>query len=176
MSEPLIGEIRIIPYSFAPLNWAWCAGGVASIAQWQALFAVIGTTYGGDGRTTFGLPNLEGRVPLGYGQGPATSYYPIAQQYGFNSVSLTSNQLPSHTHEVFAGKSAGESTTPDGNSTVGLYRFNRLYYQSPTPSILAPMSNSALATAGAGEAHENRQPYLVLNFCIALDGIFPSRN
>lgn len=176
MSEPLIGEIRIIPYSFAPRNWAWCEGQLTSIGQWQALFAVIGTTYGGNGSSNFALPNLQGRVPLGYGQSPGTSYYPIAQKYGFSGISLSQDQLPSHTHEAFSCRGVSTSTTPDDSSTIGRYIKNRVYYQSPTPSILAAMSSAALATSGKSSPHENCQPYLVLNFCIALDGIFPSRN
>jgi microcystin-dependent protein len=176
MSEPLIGEIRIVPYNFAPRNWAWCEGQLVSIGQWQALFAVIGTIYGGNGSSNFALPDLKGRVPLGYGQSPGTSYYPIAQQDGFESVSLATNQLPSHTHEMYAFKGLGTSTTPDGNSTFGVYQNNRLYYRSPTPAVLTAMSDAALTTAGKSDPHENRQPYLVLNFCIALEGIFPARS
>lgn len=176
MSEPLIGEIRIIPYTFAPQNWAWCEGQLVAVSQWQALFAVIGVTFGGNGSVNFGLPKLQGRAPLGYGQSPGLHYYPIGQMGGVNSVMLTPDEMPSHHHEVYANRQVGTINTPNSNASVAAYPSNRVYYRSPEPGDLTPMSLETLATAGASSPHENRQPHLVLNFCIALDGIFPSRN
>src|SRR5262245_18325920 len=118
MSLPFIGEIRIIPYNFAPLGWALCNGQRLPIAQYDALWSIIGTTYGGDGQVTFALPNLQGRTPAGFGQGPGLSNYAIGEQGGVESVTLTAANLPPHTHTLRASSTAATASTPDNNSVL----------------------------------------------------------
>jgi microcystin-dependent protein len=152
--DPFLGEIRLVPFTFAPRGWAFCAGQLLPINQNQALFALLGTTYGGNGRTTFALPDLRGRVPVGADEA-AGSEYPLGSSGGHASVKLNVAQLPSHSHAVRASR--GPSTTKN-------------------PAAAFPASNSVmLGKSGGGQAHENRQPYLSLNYIIALHGIFPAR-
>jgi microcystin-dependent protein len=164
MAEPFLGEIRLFPFSFAPTGWALCDGQYLAITQNQALFSLLGTTYGGDSRT-FALPNLQGRVPIHFGKG-------IVQgaQAGEEAHTLTVSEMPAHTHQASASAS-----TPGQNSPGGGFWASQPAnaYSAATDSFMAPQ---AIALAGGGKPHENRSPYLVLNFCIALSGIFPTRN
>jgi microcystin-dependent protein len=167
MSEPFIAEIKIFGFNFAPRSWAMCNGQLLPINQNQALFSLLGTTYGGDGRTTFALPNLQGRAPLH----PDTQF-PLGNLGGEASHTLIASEVPPHTHQAQAGtNSATGVASPTGaywgqsGSSAG--------YRSGTDTTL---NAGAIASAGGGQAHENRQPYLVLNYCIALTGIFPSRS
>ena len=173
MSEPFIGQITIFGGTFAPRNWALCDGQLLSIAQNTALFSILGTTYGGDGRTTFGLPNLQGRLPMHPGSGPGLSNRRLGQIGGTEKVTLTAQQVGGHTHTVRVSPSPGEGPDPAGNAlgrSVGA-----LVYRSPAAGLV-PMATDAVGTTGGGQAHDESQPFLVLNFIIALAGLFPSRN
>ena len=165
--EPFLGEIRLVAFSFAPRGWAFCAGQLLPINQNQALFSLLGTSYGGDGRTTFALPDLRGRVPIGAGQGTAGSTYELGSSGGQETVKLKASQLPAHSHQVRA--SSGGSTAKNPSDRVpaagGAY--------AATPN--AKMNAAMIGNSGGGQAHDNRQPYLGLNYIIALQGIFPSR-
>jgi microcystin-dependent protein len=173
MSDPFIAEIKIFAGNFAPRGWAFCDGQLLPIAQNTALFSLIGTIYGGDGRTTTGLPNLQGRAPMHPGNGPGLTQRRLGQRGGRTTVTLTSAQLPSHDHALQASLTAASETSPEGNALAGATE--NVYGPSTEP--LKEMSNAALAPAGGGfTAHPNMQPYLGLNFIIALTGVFPSRN
>ena len=172
MSDPFLGEIRLFPYNFAPRGWAFCNGQILSIAQNTALFALIGTTYGGDGRVTFALPDLRGRVALSSGQGPGLSDYILGQQAGDEAVTLTASQLPVHNHAVAANNNQGGGARPQGR-VPGRFSTGTGY---ATASNGAQMSPETITPTGGSQPHTNVQPYLALNYCIALEGIFPSRN
>ncbi|MBU6952766.1 phage tail protein [Hahella sp. HN01] len=175
MSYPFFGEIRMFGYSFTPAGWAFCQGQLASIAQNQALFAVITTAFGGDGRTTMGLPDLRSRTPLHAGQ-VSGQYYPFSHPGGQEYVSLSTTQMPSHNHQLVAAGAAG--TSPEPANLLFAYQagdFQPDYKQDPYLPLTA-MAPSMLTGAGKGLPHENRQPFLALRFCIALDGVFPTRN
>jgi microcystin-dependent protein len=168
MSEPFLAEVRIFPYNFSPRGWAFCNGQLLPISQNTALFSILGTTYGGNGQTTFALPNLQDRTPIGFGQGPGLSSYQLGEVGGVETVTVTQGQLPSHTHSLMASTAAATTGTP--GTTVAL--------AAPGAPIYAPAQNLATMgpVGGTGQPHANRQPYTVLNFCIAVQGIFPTRN
>jgi microcystin-dependent protein len=178
MSEPFIAEIRIFAGTFAPRNFAFCDGQLLPIAQNTALFALVGTTYGGDGRTTLGLPDLKGRAPMHAGRGPGLSPRTLGQKTGGEQVTLGQQNMPNHTHTVThrAVSALGSQTSPVGaalaQSPSGRGGFG-LYDDTDNQG---DMATTTLANAGGGAAHDNMQPYLVLNFIIALVGFFPSRN
>ena len=165
MSTPYIGEIRIFAGNFAPVGWLFCQGQLLPIDQYDVLFNLIGTTYGGDGQSTFALPDLASRIP--YHQGPG---YTIGQMGGAESVTLIGNQMPVHSHQPVA---AAVATTPSPNGAVWASYANS-EYATATPS--APMANNALNVAGGNQPHDNMAPYLCLNFIIATEGIYPSPN
>lgn len=170
-TEPFIGQILIVPYNFAPRGFAMCNGQLLSIAQNTALFSLLGTYYGGDGKTNFALPDLQGRVPIGMGQGPGLSPYNLGQSGGEESVTLTLNQIPSHSHVPMAGASPANSGSPTGN----YWSMPRvLLYSSSAPDT--SMNPAALGMTGGGQPHENRKPYLVMTYVIALQGIYPPRS
>jgi microcystin-dependent protein len=166
--DPFIGEIRLVPFNFAPKGWAICAGQMLPINQNQALFALLGTTYGGDGRTTFALPDLRGRIPVGAGQPPTGSDYPLGATGGQETVELTTGQLPGHSHPVNASSAAATSKSPATAYPAG----GGAYAGQRNVRMKAAM----IGLTGGGEGHENRQPYLSLNYIIALQGIFPSQS
>jgi microcystin-dependent protein len=171
MSEPFLGMIAIYGFNFAPRGWAMCNGQILPIAQNTALFSLLGTTYGGNGQTTFALPNLQSRVPIHFGQGPGLSSYDLGQAAGTETVTLNVNEIPAHPHPVNA--TDGDSTTnkPDNTSILASGGF----YSNAAPNV--QMSPNMIPPSGGGnQPHPNIQPYLALNFCIALEGIFPSRN
>lgn len=172
MSEPFIAEIRIFGGTYAPRNWAFCDGGVMPIQENPSLFALIGTTYGGDGRTTMGLPDMRGRAPLHAGSAPGLTSYPLGSFGGHEGISLTEQQIPPHTH-VAAGTTTGASQSGPKNAfaAAGQGR-GKLFYGPDDPTG----SFEKLADTGEGYPHENRQPYVVMNFIIALQGVFPNRN
>jgi microcystin-dependent protein len=179
MGSPYVGEIRCFGFSFAPAGWAFCNGQLMPISENEALFAIIGTTYGGDGQSTYGLPNLQGRVPMHAGNGPGGFNTTIGEVFGTTSVTLTVNQIPQHAHAVFAesvapGGGAEHSASPTSSAFIGSSNPDGIY--KTTPTIDAPFSGVAIGSAGGSQPHENMQPYLALNFCIALFGIFPSQN
>lgn len=173
MSEPFLGEIRHFAFNFAPRGWMACQGQMLSIAQNTALFSILGTTYGGNGQTTFALPNLAGRTPIQQGQGPGLSSYDLGEQLGAETVTLTAAQVPPHTHLVSAVAAVGTSDAPAGN-TLAQSSIRSDLYAAATPNTA--MSSLAVNPAGGGLPHNNMPPFLAVGFCIATQGIFPSRN
>ena len=173
MSEPFIAEIRIFAGIFAPRGWAFCNGQLLPIAQNTALFSLIGTTYGGDGRTTTALPDLQGRVPMHPGNGPGLTSRRLGQRGGVAEVALTDAQLASHSHALMASPNPAEALSPDG---TGLARaVGASVYQTGSAAPVQ-MAADALPEVGGGGPHNNLHPYLTLNFIIALVGLYPSRN
>jgi microcystin-dependent protein len=172
VADPFTGEIRIFPYNFAPRGWAFCDGGLLGTDQFPDLFEVIGTTYGGDGETTFALPDLKGRVPLHPGEGPGLSLYALGDAGGTDDVALTNGQMPSHRHAIQATTATGTTSTPDGTVVLAAPASGSAYKATGT---LAAMGN-VLTTTGGSLPHNNMQPYLAFNFCIALVGVYPERN
>jgi len=173
MSQPYVGEIRMFGGSFAPAGWMTCDGQILPISEYETLFNLIGTTYGGDGQTTFALPNLSGRVPVHMGQGSGLSNYNLAQNAGTSTVTVTTNQIPSHSHPVIAD---------DNNATTNQTTPTNDYYGNATPtSVYSPSSTGlhpmlTLPTQGGSQPHENMQPYLPITFIISLFGVYPSPN
>ncbi|MFE6796531.1 phage tail protein [Paenibacillus chitinolyticus] len=166
MSEPFVGEIRLFANNYAPRGWAFCEGQTLSINGNQALYSLIGTVYGGDGRTNFKLPDLRGRVPIHVG-----TTNPLGQSEGEAAHTLTINEMPAHTHQVFASGNPGSTFAPAAN----VWADETAQYDPPsTPAV--SMNAGALSIAGQSQPHSNMQPYLVANFAIALVGIYPSRN
>jgi microcystin-dependent protein len=172
MSEPFLGEIRMFGFGFAPQGWAPCNGQLLPISQNTALFSLLGTTYGGDGRTTFALPDMRSRVPVCQGQGSGLSSYAEGQAGGAESVTLAATQMPGHTHPVKASQSAAGSDQPEGRALAR--SASHIYTAKPDTSTI--MNADMLGDAGGSQPHGNIQPYLAVNFCIALTGIFPARN
>lgn len=177
MSDQFLGEIRIFPFNFAPVGWAMCNGQILPISQNTALFSLLGTYYGGDGQSTFALPNLQGAAPMDMGNGAGLTQRVVGQTGGETSVTLALSQIPAHNHQVLASASAGTTNSPAaaGWAVPHLGKTGINAYTADTTHNVS-MSPAALAMAGGGQAHNNMPPYLVLNFCIALSGIFPSRN
>lgn len=173
MSEPFVGEIRMFAGNFAPRGWAFCDGQLLAVSQNDALFSLLGTIYGGDGRTTFGLPELRGRIPIHAGSGPGLSSRQLGAKGGAEKVSLTVNQLPSHTHQMKASSDSGSAASPN-NSTVGRTANFDLFRANGTPGV--NMSTNAIPNVGGGQSHTNLQPFLCIHFVIALLGIYPSRH
>jgi microcystin-dependent protein len=171
MAQPYIGEIRMFAGTFAPLGWEFCDGQQLPISENEALFQLIGTTYGGDGEETFNLPNLQSRVPLHFGNGPDGVNYPLAQQAGTESETLTTQQIPVHTHPLVATTAAGTFTNP-GGSVLAQVAGGLKPYIEDTPAVA--MNANAISPAGGSQPHENCQPFLCINYIISLFGIFPS--
>lgn len=177
MSEPFIAEIRIFAGNFAPRGWAFCDGQLLPIANNTALFSLIGTVYGGDGRTTTALPNLQGRAPMHPGAGPGLSTRQLGQKTGMETVSLTQANLPPHTHTLNSANSTGSSNlAPSTNTALANVNPFDKAYQSDSSTNIVNMSPSAIGTSGGSQAHNNMQPFLSLNFIIALTGLYPSRS
>lgn len=172
MSEPFIGEIRPFGFNFAPRGWAQCNGQLLPISQNTALFSILGTTYGGDGKSTFALPNLQGVVPMGNGQGPGLSPRALGQKGGSETVVLTSQQIPPHTHSANCNAGNGNQLAPAGNVWAQDAGGSREYGDTG-PSQMAA---GAVGNVGGDQAHTNLQPYQVVNYCIALQGIYPPRS
>jgi len=171
MSEPFIGEIRLFAGNFAPRGWALCAGRIMSIAQNTALFSLLGTSYGGDGLTTFALPDLQGRVPIGGGSGAGLTPRLVGEVGGSSSVSLLPTEIPAHTHT--ANCSSSQTTTqPEGAYWGSGGRGTSVYASAPSVNLAV----NAASPAGGGTAHNNMQPYLGMTYIIALEGVFPSRS
>lgn len=175
MSEPFIAEIRIFAGNFAPRSWAFCDGQLLPISNNTALFSLIGTTYGGDGRTTTALPNLEGRAPMHPGRGPGLTSRRLGQKIGVETITLSEAQIPSHSHTVRANSASGTTSNPTTSAAIARAGADRLY-STDTTTNLVDMSDQSLSATGGSQSHENMQPYLVLNFIIALQGLYPSRN
>lgn len=172
MSDQFVGEIRIFPGNFAPSGWAQCNGQQLPISQNTALYSLLGPTYGGDGKTTFALPNLQGCAPMQQGQGPGLSDYPLGQTGGTATVTLLTSEIPAHSHQLMHSGGSANASTPATDR--GLARTGLAQIYTPGNSS-APAFQQGLAASGGSNPHNNMQPYLVLNFCIALQGIYPQR-
>ncbi len=171
MADPFVAEIRIFPFNFAPRGWAWCDGQLMPLSQNTALFSLLGTTYGGNGKSNFALPDLQGRAPMHPGQGPGLSLHDLGETGGTETVTLLESEIPAHNHFMNVSQADGISSAPAGEQLatgigVGMYA---------APSALAAMSPNALAPVGGDQPHNNLQPFLTVYFCIALQGVYPSR-
>ena len=174
MADPFVAEIRIFPFNFAPTGWALCDGQLLPISQNTALFSLLGTTYGGDGKTTFALPDLQGGAPMHPGQGPGLSLHDLGETAGSDTVTLPSSEIPAHTHGLGASNQPGEDPTPANE--VLARSVGASLYQTNTSQNLVLLDAAAVSVTGGGQPHNNLQPYLVLTFCIALQGVFPPRS
>lgn len=173
MADPFVAEIRIFPFNFAPKGWAWCDGQILPLSQNTALFSLLGTTYGGDGKSNFALPDLQGRAPMHPGQGPGLSLHDLGETGGSETVSLLESEIPSHSHALMSLGAPANRTNPIGN--VLARPATGLAYVPPAGAPLVSMASNALAPAGGDQPHNNMQPYLTLYFCIALQGVYPPR-
>ena len=173
MSEPFLAEVRIVGFNFAPRGWAFCDGQVLPINQNQSLYSLLGTTYGGDGRTSFALPDLRGRTPMHVGASDGGAFHELGQKSGEETHTLATDEMPAHDHTVKASANNATSTNPTNNVWARAPQVQYRAYEAATATAMNP---SVLASVGGGQAHENMQPYLAMNFCIALRGLFPSRN
>jgi microcystin-dependent protein len=177
MSDQFLAEIRIVAFAFAPKYWAMCNGQLMPISQNTALFSLLGTTYGGNGTTTFALPNLQGAAPLQQGQGAGLSLRDLGETGGESTVTLLSSEMPAHVHDASAVAAGGGTVSPSGNAWAE-GRTGRVpipHYADHDGASAVAMGASALAASGGGQAHDNMPPYLTLNFCIALSGVYPTR-
>lgn len=174
MGDQFIGEIRMFVGNFAPVGWALCDGQLLSIASNTALFSIIGTTYGGDGQTTFALPDLRGRFPMHPGMGPGLSNRSLGQRGGQESVTLTANHMPVHTHAANASSSDADQVTPSGNVWAAEPAGATALYHNGAPDT--SMNPQAIDVAGGDQPHDNMSPFLCVNFIIALQGLYPPRS
>ena len=179
MADPFVAEIRIFPFNFAPRGWAQCNGQLMPISQNTALFALLGTIYGGDGKSTFALPNLGGSTTMHPGQGPGLSLHDLGEAGGSATVTLLESEIPAHSHSLMAVNANATTPAPVGNAFArGRYSSGTqsgaiAFYQTGVPT--AALSSAALAPAGGSQPHNNLMPYLTMNYCIALQGVFPPR-
>lgn len=171
--DPFVAEIRIFPFNFAPKGWAFCDGQILPLSQNTALFSLLGTTYGGDGKSNFALPDMQGNAPMHPGQGPGLSLHDLGETGGSETVSLLESEIPSHAHTLRGDANVSESPDPSANSLGRGSSINA--YQTTSNANLVSMAPEALAPAGGDQPHNNMQPYLTLNFCIALQGVYPPR-
>ena len=174
MDTPWMGMIMAFGFNFSPLGWEFCNGQLLPIAQYSALFSLLGTTYGGDGVNTFALPNLQGRAAIHQGAGPGLSVYSMGEADGIEACTLAGSQLPQHGHQMRANMSPGDTGAPMNAIFAETGATDREYLASGQANVL--MSNSAIGITGGNQPHNNLQPYLTVNFCIATEGVFPSRN
>jgi microcystin-dependent protein len=173
MADPFVAEIRIFPFNFAPKGWAWCDGQLLPLSQNTALFSLLGTTYGGDGKSTFALPDLQGRAPMHPGQGPGLSLHDLGETGGSETVTLLESEIPSHSHSLNASNSPANQPGPDPNNSLARTQGATPYVPAlPTPTMMAAES---LAPAGGDQPHNNMMPYVTFYFNIALQGVFPPR-
>lgn len=173
MSQPYVGEIRMFAGNFAPQGWAFCQGQLMAISENTALFSLVGTTYGGDGQTTFALPDLQSRFPMHQGQGAGLSSRTLGERGGTETVTLTVNQIPAHAHPAICSSGGGNSGTPVGNFWSTDPMGNTAAYTTATDS---QMLASAIGTTGGSQPHDNMKPFLAVSFIISLFGVFPSQN
>lgn len=175
MADPFVAEIRIFPFNFAPKGWAWCDGQLMPLSQNTALFSLLGTTYGGDGKSNFALPDLQGRAPMHPGQGPGLSLHDLGETGGSETVTLLESEIPSHTHNLQVQTNPlGSSAVPASDKTFTRPASGNLYSASGANST--QLAGQALSPAGGDQPHNNMQPYLTLYFNIALQGVFPPRS
>lgn len=175
MSEPFLAEVRIVGFNYAPRGWAFCDGQILPINQNQSLYSLLGTTYGGDGRTSFALPDLRGRVPIHVGQSNGGAIHQLGQKGGEEAHTLSTAEMPQHDHQLDGSSSNADSPIAT-NQILAATPAADIYVQGTGTNALQNMSAASVANTGGGQAHENMQPFLVLNYCIALQGLFPSRN
>jgi len=175
MSTPYVGEIRLLGFSRTPNGWEPCDGRLLPISEYEVLFTLIGTTYGGDGQFTFGLPDLRGRVPLHMGQGPGLSSRQIGESAGIETVTIATSQMPAHTHPMVATTASASAVTPGTGNLPGAVSGDTFYTSEPASSVAVPLSAQAVGNAGGNQPHENTMPTLVLQYCIAWAGIYPSQ-
>lgn len=171
MADPFVAEIRIFPFNFAPVGWAWCDGQLLPLSQNTALFSLLGTTYGGNGKSNFALPNLQGRTAMHPGQGPGLSLRDLGETGGSETVTLLESETPAHSHALRASDQDGTDRTVAGQlpaTGIGMAMF------APEPANVS-LADAALQPAGGDQPHNNMMPYLTLHFCIALQGVFPPR-
>lgn len=174
MADPFVAEIRIFPFNFAPKGWAWCDGQLLPLSQNTALFSLLGTTYGGNGKSNFALPDLQGRAAMHPGQGPGLSLHDLGETGGSETVSLLESEIPAHSHTLNGTVENGtQGTFQPGVTLAG--SINGLLYQTNTSSNIVMMNGNDLTPAGGDQPHNNMQPYLTFYFCIALQGVFPPR-
>jgi microcystin-dependent protein len=174
--DNFLGQIALFGFNFPPKGWAQCNGQVLPISQNQALFSLLGTTFGGNGVTTFQLPDLRGRRAINWGQGSGLSSYVLGQVGGQENVTLNSTQMPTHVHFAFGTATAGNQGSPQGGTWAKDNNGTMNNYAPWNASNAAPMNANALGNTGGNQAHENRPPYLAANYCIALTGVYPSRS
>ncbi len=175
--DPFVAEIRIFPFNFAPKGWAFCDGQILPLSQNTALFSLLGTTYGGDGKSNFALPNMQGNAPMHPGQGPGLSLHDLGETGGSDTVSLLESEIPSHSHALMcaSGFDAGSpGATPSANTALNDAGTPSTPYLVANPAG-STLAGNAIAPAGGDQPHNNMQPYLTLNFCIALQGVYPPR-
>lgn len=172
MSEPFVGEVKMFAGNFAPRGWAFCDGQLLAVSQNNALFSLLGTIYGGDGRTTFALPDLRGRIPIHAGSGPGLTPRKIGATGGAENVTLTANQLPSHTHPLQGTDDLGNTPNPSGNVSARSTSVDAYIGDAPSTNL----STSAVSSVGGSQSHANLQPFLCIHFIVALFGIYPSRH
>jgi microcystin-dependent protein len=171
MADPFVAEIRIFPFNFAPKGWAFCDGQILPLSQNTALFSLLGTTYGGDGKSNFALPNVQGNAPMHPGQGPGLSLHDLGEIGGSETVSLLESEIPAHSHPLMASK----SDAIDTNTANELFAKGIGIGMYAAPGPLTTLADTVIPPAGGDQPHNNFQPYLTLNFCIALQGVFPPR-
>ena len=173
MADPFVAEVRIFPFNFAPKGWAWCNGQLMPLSQNTALFALLGTTYGGDGKSNFALPDLQGRAPMHPDQGPGLSRHDLGETGGSATVTLLQSEIPVHTHAMNANAFSGNNVSPGSSISLAESTGGNAYAPPSSPQTQA--APEALSPAGGGQPHNNMQPYLTMYFNIALQGVFPPR-
>jgi microcystin-dependent protein len=174
MADPFVAEIRIFPFNFAPRGWAFCDGQLMPLSQNTALFSLLGTTYGGNGKSNFALPDLQGRAPMQPGQGPGLSLHDLGETGGSETVTLLESEIPAHSHAMNGQNSNANLNDPAGAVLARTFGGGNLY-KTPSGASIATLSDQSLAPAGGDQPHNNLMPYLTFYFCIALQGVFPPR-
>jgi len=172
--DPFVAEIRIFPFNFPPKGWAFCDGQILPLSQNTALFSLLGTTYGGDGKSNFALPDMQGNAPMHPGQGPGLSLHDLGETGGSDTVTLLESEIPSHSHSLMSSTMNSSKPSPGGNALARVTGATPYVAGTPAPPLVQ-FSGNALAPAGGDQPHNNMQPYLTLNFCIALQGVYPPR-
>ena len=172
--DPFVAEIRIFPFNFAPKGWAFCDGQLLPLSQNTALFSLLGTMYGGDGKSNFALPDMQGNAPMFWGQGPGLSLHDEGEASGSETVTLLESEIPAHSHALMANAVTADTNAPSASVSLARSK-NATAYQSNSTQNLVTLSPQAITPAGGNLPHNNMQPYLTLNFCIALQGVYPPR-
>jgi microcystin-dependent protein len=174
MADPFVAEIRIFPFNFAPRGWSWCDGQLLPLSQNTALFSLLGTTYGGDGKSNFALPDLQGRAPMHPDQGPGLSLHDLGETGGSETVTLLESEIPSHAHAM-NGQGSNSNLNDPANAVLARAFGGGNMYKTPAGAPTVALSNQSIAPAGGDQPHNNLMPYLTFYFCIALQGVFPPR-